>query len=81
MKGALSGSDTLMVPGNTVKRLAKSRAKSKGMRIKISRANIRKQPVVAIKGEGIFSALMPVLKTVAPTVGKNFRLICFSCIS
>ena len=39
------------------------------MQIKISKANIRKQD-----GSGIFSSLMPVLKTVAPTIGKTLGL-------
>ena len=65
----LSGSDTLMVPSNTVKRVAKSRASGKGVQIKIAKNNVRKQT-----GEGIFSALMPVLRTVAPTVGKTLGL-------
>ena len=39
------------------------------MQIKISKANIRKQD-----GSGIFSSLMPVLKSVAPTIGKTLGL-------
>lgn len=65
----LSGSDTLMVPSNTVKRVAKSRASGKGVQIKTAKNNARKPT-----GEGIFSALMPVLRTVAPTVGKTLGL-------
>ena len=37
--------------------------------VKISKANVRKQT-----GEGIFSSLMTVLRTVAPTVGKTLGL-------
>ena len=66
---ALSGSDTLMVPRNTIKKLAKSKDRGKGTVIKISKANVRKQT-----GEGIFSSLMTVLRTVAPTVGKTLGL-------
>ena len=66
---ALSGSDTLMVPMNTIKRLSKSKDRGKGTVIKISKRNVRKQT-----GEGIFSSLMPVLRTVAPTVGKTLGL-------
>ena len=36
----LSGSDTLMVPKNTVNRVAKSKGSGKGVQIKISKANI-----------------------------------------
>ena len=65
----LSGPDTLRVPAQVVKRLQKSRNAGKGMQIKISKANIRKQD-----GSGIFSSLLPVLKSVAPTIGKTFGL-------
>jgi len=66
---ALSGSVVLMVPMNTVKKLAKHRNAGRGMEITIAKNNIRKQ-----SGSGIFSALMPVLKTVAPTLGKTLSL-------
>jgi len=49
---ALSGSDLLMVPNNTVKKLAKHRNMGVGMQITISKNNIRKQT-----GSGIFSAV------------------------
>ena len=64
-RSALSGSDALMVLKNTVKRVAKSLELGKGVQIKISKANVRKQT-----GQGIFTSLMPVLRAVAPTVGK-----------
>ena len=66
---ALSGSDTLMVPMNTIKKLSKSKDRGKGTVIKISKANVRKQT-----GEGIFSILLPVLRTAAPTIGKTLGL-------
>ena len=65
----LSGSDTLMVPKNTVKRLAKSKATGKGIQIKISRANVRKQ-----MGSGIASSILPVLRNVGPVLGKTLGL-------
>ena len=40
---ALSGSDTLYVPSNIVKRLNKNRKLNKGMDIKLAKTNIRKQ--------------------------------------
>ena len=40
---ALSGSDTLYVPSNFVKRLNKNRKLNKGMDIKLAKTNIRKQ--------------------------------------
>ena len=65
----LSGSDTLMVPKNTVNRVSKSKGSGKRVQIKISKANVRKQT-----GSGIFTSLLPVLKNVAPTVGKTLGL-------
>ena len=68
-KNALSGSDVLMVPMNTVKRLAKAKTANRGMVITISKNNIRRQT-----GSGIFSSILPVLKNVAPTIGKTLGL-------
>ena len=68
-KNALSGSDVLMVPMNTVKRLAKAKTANRGMVITISKYNIRRQ-----SGSGIFSSILPVLKNVAPTIGKTLGL-------
>ena len=65
----LSGGDTLMVPQNIVKRLAKSKSSGKGIQIKIARANIRKQT-----GSGIASSILPVLRNVAPVIGKTLGL-------
>ena len=65
----LQGPHSLMVPANVVKRMQRSRSSGKGMQIKISRSNIRKQD-----GCGIFSSLLPVLKSVAPTIGKTLGL-------
>ena len=66
---ALSGSDSLMVLMNTIKRLSKSKDRGKGTVVKISKGNVRKQT-----GEGIFSSLLPVVRKVAPTIGKTLGL-------
>ena len=58
-----------MVPKNTVNRVAKSKSLGKGVQIKISKANVRKQT-----GSGIFTSLLPVLRNVAPTIGKTVGL-------
>ena len=58
-----------MVPLNTVRKLEKNRRESKGMRIKSSKSNSRKQ-----EGKGIFSSLLPLVKTVAPTISKTLGL-------
>ena len=55
-----------MVPAQVVRRVQKNRNGKKGMQIKLSKSNIRKQ-----EGSGIWSSLMPVLKSVAPTIGKH----------
>ena len=65
----LSGMDTLMVPKNTVNRVSKSKSLGKGVQIKISKANVRKQT-----GSGILTSLLPVLRNVAPTIGKTMGL-------
>ena len=41
----------------------------KGIQIKITKANVRKQT-----GSGIFTSLLPVLRNVAPTIGKTVGL-------
>ena len=66
---ALSGTDVLMVPMNTVKRVAKHRNMGAGVQITISKNNIRKQT-----GSGIFSAVLPALRAVAPAIGKTLGL-------
>ena len=60
---------SLMVPANVVKRMQKSKSSGKGMQIKISRSNIRKQD-----GSGIFSAVLPAIRSVAPVIGKTLGL-------
>ena len=58
-----------MVPMNTVKRVAKHKNAGVGVQITISKNNIRKQT-----GKGIFSAVLPALRAVAPTVAKTLGL-------
>lgn len=66
---SLSGSDVLMVPANTARKLVKNRNGGKGMQITITKGYIRKQ-----SGSGIFSAVLPALRAVAPTIGKTLGL-------
>ena len=54
---------------NTVKRVAKHKNAGVGVQITISKNNIRKQT-----GKGIFSAVLPALRAVAPTVAKTLGL-------
>ena len=72
-KGSLSGSDTLYVPMNTVKRLEKSRSLNKGMDIKLSKSNIRKQV-----GGSLLSSILTMGRTFAPTVAKTLGLSALS---
>ena len=66
---ALSGNDVLLVPSNTARKLGKHKNAGVGMQITIPKSNIRKQ-----SGSGIFSAVLPALRAVAPTVAKTLGL-------
>ena len=66
---ALSGNDTIHVPANVVKRLNKSKQLKKGMDIKLSKTNIRKQV-----GGSLLSSILSLGKTLLPTIGKTLSL-------
>ena len=68
-KDSLSGNDTLYVPSNVVKRLAKSQKLKKGMDIKLSKTNIRKQV-----GGSLLTSILTLGRTLAPTLGKTLGL-------
>ena len=68
-KDALNGSDTLLVPSTTVKRLEKNRAMNKGMDIKLSKTNIRKQV-----GGSLLSSILTLGRTFGPTLAKTLGL-------
>ena len=68
-KDALNGSDTLLVPSTTVKRLEKNRAMNKGMEIKLSKTNIRKQV-----GGSLLSSILTLGRTFGPTLAKTLGL-------
>ena len=70
---ALSGNDTLHVPANIVKRLNKSKQLKKGMDIKLSKTNIRKQV-----GGSLLSSILSLQKTLLPTFGKTLGLSALS---
>ena len=65
-KDALNGSDTLYVPATTVKRLVKNRTMIKGMDIKLSKTNIRKQV-----GGSLLSSILTIGRTLGPTLAKT----------
>ena len=68
-KDSLSGNDTLYVPQNIVKRLEKNRKLKKGMDIKLSKTNIRKQV-----GGSLLSTVLALGRTFAPTIAKTLGL-------
>ena len=68
-KDSLSGNDTLYVPSNVVKRLRKNQKLKKGMDIKLSKTNIRKQV-----GGSLLTSILTLGRTLAPTLGKTLGL-------
>ena len=63
-----SGNDELMLTANQKKRIAKAAALGKGVEIKISKTQIRK---VVKQGGSLFSAIIPLARSFAPTLAKN----------
>ena len=68
-KDSLSGNDTLYVPSNVEKRLRKNQKMKKGMDIKLSKTNIRKQV-----GGSLLTSILTLGRTLAPTLGKTLGL-------
>ena len=68
-KDSLSGNDTLYVPSNVEKRLRKNQKLKKGMDIKLSKTNIRKQV-----GGSLLTSILTLGRTLAPTLGKTLGL-------
>ena len=68
-KDSLTGNDTLYVPSNVVKRLAKSKKLKKGMDIKLAKTNIRKQV-----GGSLLTSILTLGRTLVPTIGKTLGL-------
>ena len=68
-KDALNGRDTLYVPRTTVKRLEKNRTMNKGMDIKLSKTNIRKQV-----GGSLLTSILTLGKAFGPTLAKTLGL-------
>ena len=66
---SLSGNDTLYVPSNVAKRLKKNQKLRKGMDIKLSKTNIRKQV-----GGSLLTSILTLGRTLAPTLGKTLGL-------
>ena len=68
-KDALNGRDTLYVPATTVNRLVKNRTINKGMEIKLSKTNIRKQV-----GGSLLSSILTLGRAFGPTLAKTLGL-------
>ena len=66
---SLSGNDTLSVLLNIVKRLGKNQKLRKGMDIKLSKTNIRKQV-----GGSLLSTVLSLGRTFGPTIAKTLGL-------
>ena len=66
-----SGNDELMLTANQKKRIAKAAALGKGVEIKISKTQIRK---VMKQGGSLFSAIIPLARSLAPTLAKTLGL-------
>ena len=68
-KDSLSGNDALNVPANVVKKWKKNIQLQKGMDIKLSKSNIRKQV-----GGSLLTTILTLGKALAPTIGKTVGL-------
>ena len=68
-KNSLSGSETLYVPAMVKKRLEKNRKEKKGMDIKLSKTNIRKQV-----GGSLLTSILSLGRVFGPTIAKTMGL-------
>ena len=70
---SLSGGDTLYVPAMVKKRLEKNRKEKKGMDIKLSKTNIRKQV-----GGSLLTSALALGRAFGPTIAKTLGLAALS---
>ena len=66
---SLNGKDTLNVPATVKKRLEKNRKENKGMEIKLSKTNIRKQI-----GGSLLTSVLSMARMFGPTIAKTMGL-------
>ena len=66
-----SRNDELVLTANQIKRITKAAALGKGVEIKISKSQIRK---VMKQGGSLFSAIIPLARSLAPTLAKTLGL-------
>ena len=62
----LSGNDELMLTAQQINKINKAKSLRKGSDIKISKSLIR-----SVMREGLFFAVLPFVRSVAPTVAKT----------
>ena len=67
----LTGNDELMLTSQQINKINKAKSQGKGSDIKISKPNIRS---VTREGGSLFSAIIPLAKTLAPMIGKTLGL-------
>ena len=67
----MSGNDELLLTANQIKRIIKAETFDKGSDIKISKTQIRK---VMRQGGSLFSAIIPLARSLAPTLAKTLGL-------
>ena len=67
----LNGNDELFLTSNQIKRIIKAKSLGKGSDIKISKTQIRK---VMREGGSLFSAIIPLARSLAPTLAKTLGL-------
>ena len=66
-----TGNDELMLTTNQIKRIAKAAALDVGVELRISKTQIRK---VTRQGGSLYSAVVPLARTLAPTLAKTLGL-------
>ena len=70
-KSQTTGSDELMLTKTQINRISKAKSLGNGVEVKISKTQIRK---VMRKGGSLFSAIIPLAKSLAPTLAKTLGL-------
>ena len=74
-KSQTTGSDELLLTKNQINKIIKAKSLGNGVEVKISKTQIRK---VMRKGGSLFSAIIPLAKSLAPTLAKTLGLSALS---
>ena len=70
-KSQTTGSDELMLTKTQINRITKAKSLGNGVKVRISKTQIRK---AIRKGGSLFSAIIPLAKSLAPTLAKTLGL-------